>query len=203
MHMHAITAKAQGMVLSALEEAAARTGLERLAALRHRIEHMGLEDHDPDYLNRAARLGVIPVPTAYFMNMGPGTLVAPRTRRSFLYRTMLDMGFCVPGNSDTAGAVKEALDPMYQIWCMVNRLAIDGAPVCPEEGISVREAIETYTDHSAFASLEEGFKGILAPGYAADLCVLDRDPFSVPSMELREIKNVLTVAGGRIVYREF
>jgi predicted amidohydrolase YtcJ len=43
-------------------------------------------------------------------------------------------------------------------------------------------------------------KGTLAAGKLADLVVLDRDPFAVPSAQLKEVKAVMTVVGGRVVY---
>ncbi|HEX3342132.1 MAG TPA: amidohydrolase family protein [Pseudolabrys sp.] len=42
--------------------------------------------------------------------------------------------------------------------------------------------------------------GSLAPGKYADLLVLDRDYLTVPSDEIKDIKPVLTMVGGKIVY---
>jgi predicted amidohydrolase YtcJ len=133
--------------------------------------------------------------------MGPGTLVTPRTKRSFLFKTLPEMGLCVGGSSDTAGAVPEALDPMYQIWCMVNRKAIDGSPVSPEEKIPVMEAIKVYTIHSAYAAREEHIKGSIEEGKLADFVVLDRDPFAIDEDDLRKVCVHMTIVGGRVVYQ--
>ena len=43
-------------------------------------------------------------------------------------------------------------------------------------------------------------RGILAPGYAADLAVLDRDPLDAPIAELTDFTAALTMVGGRIVH---
>ena len=43
-------------------------------------------------------------------------------------------------------------------------------------------------------------KGRLAPGFLADVVVLDADPFVVPAGELKNIKVLLTVVGGRVVF---
>ena len=200
MFMHAISKPAQDMGLRAIEEEASASGPDGIRAMRHRIEHMGIECHDPDFFRRAKNLNVIPVPTAYFMNMGPGTLVTPRTEKSFLFRTLLGMGFSVPGNSDTAGAVPEALDPMYEIWCMVNRRSLEGNLVSPSEKISVMEALKVYTLHSAYAGCEEETKGSIEVGKLADFVVLSQDPLKTPEEKLREIKVEMTIAGGRVVY---
>ena len=42
--------------------------------------------------------------------------------------------------------------------------------------------------------------GRLAPGYFADLVVLDDDLFAVPADRLPDIRPVLTMAGGKITY---
>jgi predicted amidohydrolase YtcJ len=38
--------------------------------------------------------------------------------------------------------------------------------------------------------------GILAPGYLADLVVLDRDPYAIPPAELLDVKVIATMVGG-------
>lgn len=201
MFMHAITRKGQDMALGAIESEAAATGLEGIMAMRHRIEHMGNENHDESYLPRMKRLGAIALPTAYFINMGPNKLLSPKTEKSFLFRTMLDQGLCVPGNSDGAGAIPEAPNPLYQIWCMINRKSLDGELVCPSEKISVMEALKVYTKHSAYAGLEENVKGTIEKGKLADFVVFSEDPLSAPEDHLRDIEIEMTIVGGRLVYK--
>jgi len=114
----------------------------------------------------------------------------------------LDLGLCVPGNSDGAGAIPEAPNPLYQIWCMVNRKALDGELVCPSEKISVMEALKVYTRHSAYAGLEEEIKGSIEPGKLADFVVLAEDPLTSPEDHLRDIDVEFTIVGGEVVYQK-
>jgi len=201
MYMHAITRKGQDMALAAIEAEAGESGLEDIRAMRHRIEHLGNENHDPSYFGRMKKLGAIALPTAYFMNMGPNKLLSPKTDKAFMFRTMLDVGLCTPGNSDGAGAFPEAPNPMYQIWCMVNRKALNGDPVSPSEKISALEAIKVYTRESAFAGMEENIKGSIEPGKVADFAVLAEDPLAVPEDHLRDVEVEMTILGGKIVYQ--
>jgi predicted amidohydrolase YtcJ len=136
------------------------------------------------------------------MNMGPNKLLTPKTPKSFVFRTMLDMGLCVPGNSDGAGAIPEALNPLYQIWCMVNRKSLDGEPVYPSEKISVVDALKVYTRHSAFAGMEEDQKGTIEVGKLADFVVFSHDPLSIAEDRLREITVEMTIVGGKVVYQK-
>jgi predicted amidohydrolase YtcJ len=42
--------------------------------------------------------------------------------------------------------------------------------------------------------------GSIEPGKLADLVVLDRDFFAVPDAEIKQIRSVLTMVNGRVVY---
>jgi predicted amidohydrolase YtcJ len=47
---------------------------------------------------------------------------------------------------------------------------------------------------------QEGNLGSLAPGKYADLLVLDRDYLTVPEDDIKDLKPVITMVGGRVVY---
>jgi hypothetical protein len=61
----------------------------------------------------------------------------------------------------------------------------------------VAQALGLYTHGAAAATFEEGVRGTLAPGMAADVTVLDRDPFTVAADELAELRCRTTVVAGR------
>lgn len=73
--------------------------------------------------------------------------------------------------------------------------------VCgPDERVDLITAIRMHTINGAFASFEEGFKGSLEVGKAADLIVLDEDIRRVPVERLRHVGVAMTVVGGEVVY---
>jgi predicted amidohydrolase YtcJ len=73
--------------------------------------------------------------------------------------------------------------------------------VCgPDERVDLPTAIRMHTIHGAFASFEEGFKGCLEVGKAADLVVLAEDLSQVPADRLREVGVAMTVVGGEVVF---
>jgi predicted amidohydrolase YtcJ len=68
--------------------------------------------------------------------------------------------------------------------------------------VSLESALRHYTVDAAYASFEERVKGSLAPGTLADLVVLSEDLFKEPPEAILGAKVVLTVVGGRVVYRD-
>jgi predicted amidohydrolase YtcJ len=197
--MHATSREGQDMAISAVE--AALDALPRQDH-RHRIEHFA-GDYWPEGLERLKRAGIIPVPTPYsslgwfgdawLESSEPGKKAVP-------YRSLVDRGFMPPGNSDCMGTEPEALNPWWSIWCVVARKTRNGRPICPEEGLSVMEAIRLYTTNSAYAGFEERLKGSIESGKLADLVVLSENPFEVPVDGLKDIQVATTVVGGRVVH---
>jgi len=70
----------------------------------------------------------------------------------------------------------------------------------PEQKITVGEALRAYTEGNAYATFNEAKWGTLAPGYYADLVVVDRNLFTVPPDSLDRAKVSYTVVGGNVVY---
>ncbi|MGW5052632.1 amidohydrolase [Actinokineospora sp. NPDC004072] len=88
------------------------------------------------------------------------------------------------------------------VWHATARCTRDGVVVTPEERISRLAALRCATAGGAALTFEEGWRGRLVPGYAADLAVLSDDPLSVEESRLPALRSVLTVVGGRIVHDE-
>ena len=199
--MHATSRECQQMAIEAVEAALADTPR---TDHRHRIEHFA-GDYWPEGLARLKTLGIIPVPTPYsslgwygdnwLKTAAPGEKVVP-------YRSLLEDGFMPPGNSDSMGAEPESLNPWWSIWCAVTRETRSGRKICPEEGLSVLDAIRLYTTFAAYAGFEERIKGSIEPGKLADLIVLSDDPFEAPVDALKDIRATTTIVGGKTVYSE-
>ena len=66
--------------------------------------------------------------------------------------------------------------------------------------ISHEDALIAYTRRNAFLVFQENNLGAIQPGKLADLLVLDRDYLTIPVDHIKDIKPVLTMMGGRIVY---
>ena len=83
---------------------------------------------------------------------------------------------------------------------MVSIKAKDGTLVCPEEKISVLDAIKIYTKHSSYAGFDENIKGTIEVGKMADFCVLDENPSEVEEDSIKDIPVAMTIVDGKVVY---
>jgi hypothetical protein len=95
------------------------------------------------------------------------------------------------------------LDPLWGLYAAATRRTLDDRNPggwIPEQKITVAEALAAYTRDAAYAEFMEDRKGILRPGYLADLVVLSRDPLSIPPEEIPRARVERTIVGGRTVY---
>ena len=175
------------------------------SSFRHRAEHVGnVLLRDDLTISRLASAKILPVPNPAFI-YSVAEFVAPylgpeRSHPSFRFRTLLDAGFRVPGSSDCTGTDPWLVNPMFGIWCMVNRRTYSGELLEPEEKVSVAEAICIYTYNSAYAEFQEEVKGSIEEGKLADLVVLDRDPITAPEETLKDIRVDQTWVDGKLVF---
>lgn len=114
-------------------------------------------------------------------------------------RTYLDRGIRVIATSDIPSTVH--YNPFVGLYSLVTRKTWKGTLIAPQEAVSREEALYAYTVAGAWLTHEEGLKGPLAPGFLADMAVLDRDYFTCPEEEIKAIRVEMTVVGGSVAYR--
>lgn len=90
----------------------------------------------------------------------------------------------------------------YGLWSSVVRKTQTGAqPFGTSESVDVHTALKSYTIWAAHQLFLENRVGSLEPGKDADLAVWDRDLYSIPSDQLKDIKCLLTLLHGQIVFK--
>jgi predicted amidohydrolase YtcJ len=75
-----------------------------------------------------------------------------------------------------------------------------GGTVVNTHTVSREAALIAHTRSNAYLFFRENDLGSIQPGRFADLVVTDKDYLTVPAEQIKDIKSVLTIVGGRIVY---
>jgi predicted amidohydrolase YtcJ len=113
-------------------------------------------------------------------------------------RTMLDNGIRVANSSDAP--------VIYPDWkqgiqgAVLRESKATGKVSGPEQRISVEEAIASYTINGAWLDHMEHHKGSIEVDKLADFCVLDKDILTIDPHEIKDIRTLMTIVGGRVVY---
>ena len=89
--------------------------------------------------------------------------------------------------------------PFTTLWWAVTGRMVGGA-VVNRQPISREDALIAHTRKNAYMVFQENNLGSIQPGKLADLVVLDRDYLTIPADQIKDIKPVLTMVGGKIVY---
>lgn len=151
-----------------------------------------------------ARLGVIASMQPYHAiddgRWAEAVIGKDRASRTYAFRSLLDAGARLAFGSDWFVAPPS---PLQGIYAAVTRRTLDDANPggwVPQQKITAEEALRAYTTGAAYASFEERDKGTLETGKLADLVMLDGDLTTIAADSIRNVRVMLTVVGGRVVY---
>jgi predicted amidohydrolase YtcJ len=171
---------------------------------RWRVEHAQIVA--PSDLPRFQSLGLIasmqPSHAIGDLFFVPSRIGVARTTGAYAWQSMLTMGVPVAGGSD---APVERGEPMIEFYAAVARKSLDGKDGPgwhPEERVSRHQALRMFTWFPAWAAFEEERAGTIAVGKRGDFTVLDRDIMTIPEAEILTTSNVLTVVGGKVVFKK-
>ncbi|MCH7403301.1 amidohydrolase [Belliella kenyensis] len=202
VNAHAIGDRTNREVLDRFEAAFAKFPKEKNH--RFRIEHA--QHLHPDDISRFGELGVIAAIQAIHLSSDRpwaiGRLGAKRIKDgAYVWQKLLGSGAVLSNGTD---APVEPLDPIPSFYASVSRKTLKMTPEGgyePDQKLTRMQALESYTLSGAFAEFEEDFKGSLKVGKAADFTIFDQDIMEIPENELLNVKVVMTVVGGKIVYQ--
>jgi predicted amidohydrolase YtcJ len=198
--VHAIGDRANGLLLDLYDRVAREHGARDR---RFRIEHA--QHLAPADVPRFAQLSVIASMQPYHAiddGRWAEQYIGKRIATTYAFRSLLDEKAIVSFGSDWFVAPPT---PIEGVYAAVTRRTLDDRNPdgwVPQQKITVEEALRNYTWNAAYASFDESRKGSLAPGKLADVVMLDRDLFTIPPAEIRDARVVLTVVGGRVVFKD-
>jgi len=197
--VHAIGDKGNNWTLNAFEKAQNVNGKRDS---RHRNEHA--QTLQPSDIPRFAKLGVIAsmqpthcISDKKFCEKRIGT---ERAKGAYAWKSLADAGATLAFGTDYQ---VEPLNPMEGLYAAVtrkDRLGEEGEGWHPEQKIKMEEAIKYYTLGSAYSQFMENRKGMIKPGFLADIVILDNDLMTIPENEIMKTKVDYTITGGKIVY---
>jgi predicted amidohydrolase YtcJ len=133
----------------------------------------------------------------YASSFGP-----ERAARLIPLKTYLSKGIQWGGGSDYFVTPFPA---RYGIWASIARETLKGTygahPFGTSESVDVHTALRSYTIWSAHQLFLEDKVGSIEPGKQADIAVWDRDIYSVPPSDIKNMKCEMTIFNGQIVYK--
>jgi hypothetical protein len=165
---------------------------------RNRIEHCSLVN--PELLGRIKAAGIIPTPFwtyAHYHGEKWKEYGDEKMNWMFAHKSFLEYGIRVPGASDYGPG---PFEPLMALQSMVTRKDFSGNVWGPKQRVTLDEALTIATLHGAYASHEESVKGSITAGKYADFVMLEKDPHDVNPDEIKNIKVVRTVVGGKTMH---
>jgi predicted amidohydrolase YtcJ len=200
---HAIGDRAVRLALDAYENAAKQNHTKDS---RDRIEH--IETITAADIPRFGKLGVIasmqPLHTYPDDDtLGPWLKAAGKERepRAWPWKSIANSGGDLAFGSDWPVVT---LSPWPGVQTAVTRQTFDGQPPggwVPEQRITLEQAIRGYTLGAAYGVHREKNEGSLKAGKLADLIIIDQDLFEIDPHQIAKTKVLLTMVGGKVVYR--
>jgi predicted amidohydrolase YtcJ len=197
--IHAIGDKANDLILSIYEQVQRENGDRDR---RFRIEHA--QHLRPRDIQRFAQDKVIASMQPYHAiddgRWAEKRIGKERAKTTYAFRSLLDAHATLAFGTDWTVA---PLNPLLTLYAATTRRTIDGKNPkgwVPEQKITIEEAVKAYTVGSAYAEFQETVKGTISPGKLADLVILSRDIFTIDPIEIENVKVVLTLMDGRVVY---
>jgi predicted amidohydrolase YtcJ len=199
--IHAIGDRANDLILTIFEQVERENGQRDR---RFRIEHA--QHLRPQDISRFARDRVIASMQPYHAiddgRWAEKRIGKERTKTTYAFRSLLDSGATLAFGTDWTVA---PLNPVLTLYAAVTRRTLDGKNPkgwVPDQKISIEEAVRAYTLGSAYAEFQESVKGSITVGKLADFVLLSRDIFKIDPKDIENVKVVMTLVDGRVVYED-
>lgn len=198
MQIHIVGDACHDEVLQVIEQVDRKVDIN---GLRWAVMHAFLPSSE--HMERMKKLGMVVTVQGHPTYLGYNQLKwwgQERAGYAIPIKSLLEHGLTVGGGSD---AMVVSYDPFLTMWWMVTRNTVTtDEPLGPEQAISIEDALRLYTIGSAKTMFWEDKIGSIEEGKLADLAVLDRDILTIPSDDIRDVRVIMTMLGGSIVYKK-
>lgn len=124
---------------------------------------------------------------------------ADKAKQAPPVKKMIEMG--LPVGAGTDGTRVASYNPWPALYWLISGKTVGDFQLAEESNQLTREeALHLYTKGSAWVSKEENVKGTLENGMYADFTILSEDYFTIPVKQINDLKAVLTIVNGKVVY---
>jgi predicted amidohydrolase YtcJ len=132
--------------------------------------------------------------TIYADNYGPG-----RDARLIPLKTLQQRGILWSGGSDYSVT---PLPARFGLWASIARQTSAGrTPFGSAESVDSHTALRSYTAWGARQMFMEDQIGTLETGKRADIAIWDRNIYTIPTADIKDMKCLMTLLDGEVVYR--
>ena len=194
VQLHTVTEKAIDAQIDQVEKISKQADVRPL-----RWAFMHMEGVTPPQIERMKKLNM-------FIAVNPRPIVSG----GLLHKMQGDKGFAMPPLREIQdsgimwGLGTDAFEvnqfrPFQTLYFAVTGKMVGGT-VVNTHTVSREAALIAHTRNNAYLFFRENDLGSIQPGHFADLVVTDKDYLTVPAEQIKDIKSVLTIVGGRIVY---
>jgi predicted amidohydrolase YtcJ len=173
---------------------------------RPRIEH--IETVTAADIQRFGSLGVMAsmqplhaYPDDDTLKVWAGNNGPDRSSRGFAWHSIAASGGRLAFGSDWNVVT---LNPWEGLQMAVTRQTTERKPEggwLPNERVTLEQAVEAYTLGAAYAGRREKTEGSIEPGKLADLIMVSQNIFEIEPHNIVKTKVMMTMVGGRVVYR--
>ncbi len=171
---------------------------------RFRIEH-AQHMHEKDF-NRMRKMNIIVSAQPYHLYVDGDWMSEKigeeRLKNSYAFKKFLKNNIKLCFGSDWPVVT---INPLKGIYAAVTRYTEKnerGEGLIPEEKLTVEEAVKAYTIGGAYAAFQENKLGSIETGKLADFAVLSRNIFQINKEEINNVKVIMTVVDGKVVYEK-
>ena len=172
------------------------------ANCRWRIEHAQMVKSND--IDRMIKHNIIPSmqPSHCTSDMKwlPDRIGQHRLHRISRWRTFIDKGSKIAGGSDCP--IEEG-NPLFEFYAAITRQDHKGFPASgfqSQELVTPLEALKMLTTWGAHAEFQEHNKGMIKPGYKADLTILSDDITTINPSKILRTQVLGTVVGGHFAF---
>ncbi|SIQ85901.1 hypothetical protein SAMN05880561_105131 [Rhizobium sp. RU33A] len=197
----AVHAIGDGAVANTIDGYAAAAATNGRRDSRHRIEHLEVvRQYD---LTRMAEMKLV---ASMQPTVPPGQMGLPleptlsrigrkNWARSYAWRAVRDAGIDLIFSTDWPVS---PVSPMLSAHSAMTMKP--WSDDLPDNRQTLMEVLDAYTVRGAYAEFAESWKGMLKPGYVADLVLWDRNLEDIEADEMAEVKPLVTICGGNVTY---